>query len=368
MNGGPSHIDTFDPKSGASAGPFRAIDTAQKGVQICEHLPQLAAIADRLAFVRSVTSKEGNHDRARQLMHTGYVPSLTVAHPSLGAWLSYKLGASGELPAFVSVAGPSAPAGFLGAQHGPFVQREPGKLPDDVALPVGLDGDRLDRRMRALAEMDRGFAARVRDESVRGRADVRERALKLMRSPRLDAFDLHSEPEAARKSYGDSAFGRGCLLARRLVERGVRVVEVTLDGWDTHRDNFGRCKSLMQDLDPAMAALVRDLEARDLLSSTLVVWMGEFGRTPAINDNEGRDHHPRASSVVLAGGPIRRGIVHGATDAAGNAVVDRPVTVSNLFATLAKALGLDPGESVMTPAGRPIAITDHGSAIAELLA
>jgi uncharacterized protein (DUF1501 family) len=189
-----------------------------------------------------------------------------------------------------------------------------------------------------------------------------------MRSPALSAFDIEGEPLAVRKAYGDSAFGRGCLAARRLVEAGVKLVEVTLSGWDTHQDNFTRTQALMGALDPAMAALLADLDKRRLLSSTLVVWMGEFGRTPRVNANEGRDHYPGAWTAVLAGGGVRGGVARGKTDADGGKVVEKPAAVSDLFTTLVMQMGIDPNKSFTAPSGRPITITDGGSALADLLA
>lgn len=368
MNGGASHIDTFDPKKGRDAGPFGAIATRTPGLQICEHLPQIAASTDKLAVVRSLTSKEGNHQRARQLGHTGYVPNPTVAHPSLGAWVSHERGAPGDLPAFVSIDGPSHGAGFLGVAHGPFVHRKAAERPADVAYGFGVDGDRFHRRQEALAFLETRFQRRTSSPDVVARRDVYGKASRMMHSAQLKAFDLQDEPVAVRDAYGDSDFGRGCLLARRLVEARVPVVEVTLDGWDTHFDNFGRSQKLMADLDPAMATLVTQLDERGLLDTTLVVWMGDFGRTPRINGREGRDHHPRAQSVVLAGGGIRGGVVHGVTDDRGDRVVKDAVTMPDLFATLAWQLGVDPSKTLQAPGGRPIAVTDGGSAIRALLA
>ena len=365
MNGGPSHLDTFDLKPG---GKFRALSTRAPAIQICEHLPQLADVADHLAIIRSMTSREGNHDRARFLMHAGYSPNPTVKHPSLGAWMSEELGAAkNDLPAFVSISGPSAQAGFLGAQHDPFVVPNPKEPPQNTAFGRNVDADRFARRRRALAMLEARFAAETGDAKVHGRQAVYDKAVKMMFSPSLSAFDIRSEPAAVQVAYGDSDFGRGCLLARKLVEAGVRFVEVTLDGWDTHVDNFGRTKNLMTTLDPAFAALITELKARDLLDSTLIACMGDFGRTPKINPNDGRDHHPQAFSAVLAGGGIRGGLSYGATDGEGEKVREKPVRVADLFATLVQQLGLDPDKSFDTPLGRPISLTDHGRPLEALL-
>ncbi len=371
LNGGPSHVDTFDPKPGA---PTKPIATRAPAIMLAEHLPQLADLAPHLCILRGMTSKEGNHDRARHLLHTGYIPNPTVAHPSLGGWVSEELGdARSELPTFVSVSGPSARAGFLGVEHDPFVVLSPGEPPADTGYAHDVDMVRFLRRKAALDTLEADFAAQTSDPKVGQRRAVYSKAVRMMYAPRLKAFDLADEPDAIRAAYGASTmgaggdFGRGCLLARRLVEAGVPFVEVTLDGWDTHQDNFGRTRKLMQTLDPAMSTLLRDLDERKLLSSTLVVCMGEFGRTPRVNENEGRDHYPKAWSAVVAGGGIRGGIVHGATDGDGANVVAQPTAVPDLFATLAGQLGIDPDKTLPTPLGRPLAVTDNGKPIHEIL-
>ena len=369
MNGGPSHIDTWDPKQGKTAGPYRAIRTRVPGVTICEHLPMLAAMADRLAIVRGMTSKEGNHQRAKYLLHTGYAPNPTVQHPSLGAWISKRLGEpSSGLPAFVSLNRPSHGGGLFGVQHGPFVVGAGGELPENVVRPPEVDDARFEARARLLGEMESAFAERTGDPKVEGRRDLYAKAHRLMHASALQAFDAGKEPEAVVKAFGPTPFGRACITAVRLVGAGARVVEVTLDGWDTHKDNFERTKKQMQALDPAMSSLIAELERRSLLNETLVVWMGDFGRTPRINADDGRDHHPAAWSAVLAGAGIRSGIVHGETDAEGARVVKDAVGVPNLLATIAAALGLDPDDTVLSPAGRPIALTDGGVPVKALLA
>lgn len=370
LNGGPSHLDTWDPKPGtATGGPFKAIPTRIPGALISEHLPLMAELADRLAIVRGMTSKEGSHERAQHLMHTGYVPNPTVAHPSLGAWVSEELGDPAfDLPSFVSIGGPSLGAGILGVQHGPFIVQSAKQMPQNVTYAKGVDGQRFDVRQGALEDLEEQFAAATQDPIVAGRREVYGKAMRLMRSPRLKAFDITQEPAATLARYGDTDFGRGCLMARRLIEAGVRYVEVVLDGWDTHVDNFGRTTRLMQAFDPAMSALMGDLEERKLLEHTLLVSMGEFGRTPVINLDQGRDHHPNAWSAVLAGGGIRGGLVHGATDPSGARVVEQAVQVPDLFATLAVLLGLNPDHTVVSPLGRPISLTDSGKPIASLIA
>src|SRR5258706_13457049 len=289
MNGGPSHLDTFDPKPGtANGGQFKSIKTRAPGIEISEHLPNLADQAQHLSIVRGMTSKEGNHQRAQYLMHTGYAPTGSITHPSLGSWVSEELGNPNfDLPNFVSISGPSIGAAFLGVQHGPFVIQNPNQPPSNIAYAKNVNEGRFQARTSALDAMERQFAWETGDNKVTGREAVYAKAVKMMHSPKLKAFDLSDEPEAVKAAYGTSNFGQGCLMARRLVESGVKFVEVVLDGWDTHQDNFNRTRKLCQTFDPAMATLLRELAARDLLSSTLVMWIGEFGRTPAINGNEG---------------------------------------------------------------------------------
>ncbi len=368
MNGGPSHIDTWDPKSGKVAGPNKAIKTSVPGIMISEHLPLLAKHANKLAIVRGMTSKEGNHQRAQYLLRTGYSPNPTVAHPTLAAWVTKRLGEPKTgLPGSVSLGGPSLGAGFFGVQYGPFVVQNPGQMPQNVGYGPGVDDARFEARKGLLDGMEAGFATQTGDLKIDGRRQLYGKADRLMHASALKAFDASEESEAVRASYGDTPFGKGCLTAARLVASGVRFVEVTLDGWDTHQDVFGRTKKLMGALDPAMSALLEDLQRRGLADSTLVVWMGDFGRTPTINANDGRDHFPNAWSAVLAGAGIRGGVVHGETDADGAKVVKDAVTVPNLLATIATTLGLDPADVAQSPAGRPIALTDGGVPVRSLL-
>jgi hypothetical protein len=369
LNGGPSHIDTWDPKpASAAGGPFKAVRTRVDGLLLSEHLPQVAEVAQHLAVIRSMTSREGNHERAQYLVHTGYPPNPTVAYPSLGGWVAHELGdPSFDLPAFVSIKGPSLSAGFLGVQYNPYIVADVRQPLQNTDYAPAVNMVRLLKRKAALEALEDQFAAATGDPKVKARRAVYARALRMMYAPRLKAFELGDEPSASVRAYGDSDFGRGVLMARRLVESGVKFVEVVLDGWDTHKDNFGKTRKLMAELDPALATLVRELDERKLLASTLVMCLGEFGRTPKINDNDGRDHHPAAWSAVLAGGGIRRGLVYGATDAEGDKVVDKPVTVPELMATAATLLGLDPDKELDTPLGRPVTIVDHGRPIGALI-
>jgi hypothetical protein len=370
MNGGPSHIDTFDPKPGTrTGGEFKAIDTRIKGAKFSEHLPLIAEQADKLAVIRSMTTKEGNHDRAAYLMHTGYAPSTTLQHPSLGAWVSHELGdEAAELPNFVSIRGASIGSGFLGVQHGPFSIQKPGEGVRNLPLAKDVDPARFSRRLEALAALQNDFRTETGRHEIASHDIVYQKAVRLMRSPLVKAFDIKGEPQEVQQKYGDSDFGRGCLMARRLVEAGVKFIEVTLDGWDTHIDNFSGVRNLCRDLDPGMSALLADLSERKLLDDTLVVWMGEFGRTPTINQAHGRDHHPAAWSAVLAGGGSRACLAYGSTDSDAAKVASDPVTVPDLFATIATLIGIDPKHEEMSPVGRPIAVSDGGQAIRTLIA
>jgi len=369
MNGGPSHLDTFDPKPGSkAAGPGKAIKTRADNVIISEHLPLLAAQMDKVALLRGVSSKEGNHQRAQELAHTGRVPNPTVKAPSIGSWILKRTKTPAlDIPAFVSLGGVSAGAGFFGNAFDPFVVQNAGSLPDDIAPARPLARSREDGRRALLDDMDGDFSKTTNDAHVTARKSLYQRARTMMSSSAVQAFDLASEPQEAKDAYGDTPFGRGCLVARRLVEVGVPFVEVTLDGWDTHQNNFERTQKQMGILDPAFSSLLTDLGARGVLDKTLIVCMGEFGRSPRINGDEGRDHHPNAFSVAMAGAGIRRGVAIGETDAEGAAVVRGNVSVPDVVATIASVMGLDPTTVEVTPAGRPIYVTEGGKPITEAL-
>lgn len=367
MNGGPSHVDTFDPKP-AAEGAARAIATSVKGVQLGEHLPRLAAQMDKLAVLRGLSGKEGNHQRAQEVGHTGHTPNPTVSAPGLGAWIARERTPQAlDVPGHIALGGPGHSAGFLGRGLDPFVVQRPGERPDDLAPARPISARREALRAAFVDRLDQGFAARSADARVAERQALTARARRMMTSKAVTAFDVSGEPEAALASYGESSFGRGCLTARRLIEVGVPFVEVALDGWDTHENNAERVKSQAAILDAGMSALLADLEARSLLRDTVVLCMGEFGRTPRMNGRDGRDHHPAAFSAVLAGGPVRGGVVHGATDETGEKVVADKVGVADVLATVAWACGVDPRQSQTTALGRPIAVTDRGAPIRAIL-
>jgi hypothetical protein len=402
MPGGPSQIDTFDPKPGhKSGGEFKPIETSVPGIQISEHLPNLAKQMEHLAVIRSMQTKEGDHGRASYHLRTGYLPQGPVRYPSLGSLVSHELGSDdAELPNFVSVMpnrllAPGAfGAGFLGPRFAPLiVGSEPprraarGNNTPAEEMPFGqplevrnirtsTDLEQADSRLDLLASMESDFRSQRPGLAAESHLSAYNQAVRMMRSSTVGAFNLDEESTELREAYGKNRFGQGCLLARRLVERGVPFVEVALSdamggmgiGWDTHAQNFEGVKALSQVLDPAWATLMKDLKDRGLLESTMVVWMGEFGRTAVINENGGRDHFPNAWTTVLGGGGIRGGQVYGKTDEGGATVAEKPVNVPDLLATICMGLGIDPTKENMSNVGRPIPLTDRtGQPIADVL-
>ncbi len=372
LDGGPSQLETFDPHPGRKiAGGTKAIATAAKGVEIAEGLPQLAEQMGKIALIRSMVSKEGDHERGTYMMKTGYRPDPTVVHPTIGAICCHELSGEGvDIPRHVSILAGRWPSrgGFLGGEFDAFQVDDPGGELPDVKSPVL--GPREKRRLSDLDVLEKSFArgrSRRVGETLHRESLARARAM--MATEQLAAFDVTKEPASVRDEYGDSPFGRGCLAARRLIEVGVRCVEVTLGGWDSHVNNHEIHANLLKQLDPAYAALLRDLERRDLLDRTVVLCGGEFGRTPQINAVGGRDHWPQGFSYALSGGGFRGGFALGSTDLEGKAVEpDRPVTVESVHATVLTALGLDPATENVAPAtGRPIKLSE-GKVIRELLA
>jgi uncharacterized protein (DUF1501 family) len=372
MRGGPSQLETFDPKPGTEhGGPTKAISTAASGVQIAEHWTHVAKAMQDIALIRSMTNREGEHARAAYQLHTGYVPGGGLKHPSLGSLVASELSTPDfDLPHFVSIGNRATTIGqgFLGMQFAPFVVANAEQLPGNVQLPASVNRDRFGRRLDLLKDLEQDFADAGGAPRVTAHQTLYGSAAQMVLSPRLKSFDVHDEKDAVRDRYGRTPFGQGCLLARRLVEQGVTFVEVESNGWDTHQDNFNRVKTLSETVDPGFAALVGDLKERGLLDRTLVIWMGEFGRTPRINPNTGRDHYPRAFNVALAGAGIKGGQVIGATSADAADVKDRPVSVADLFCTFCQALKINPRKENMSPIGRPIKIVDGGKPVQELFA
>jgi hypothetical protein len=369
MAGGPSQFETFDPKPGtAHGGDATAIASAVPGITIANGWEKTARVMGDIALVRSMTNKEGNHQRATYQLHTGYAPTGTVKHPHIGCVAANELGdPKFDLPHIVSIGGPTIGAGMLGVALEPFVVRDPGQPPANVVPAVSRP--RFARRLNLLHALEHsGFERTGGADRVKDHTATYRQTMSMVLSPRMHAFDLSGEDPKVRVGYGTSAFGQGCLLARRLVQAGVTFVEVRSNGWDHHEQIKERIGKLSHEVDPAFAALISDLKSRGMLDKTLVVWMGEFGRTPKINPRAGRDHFPRVFNVALAGGGIKGGQVIGASSADGTEVKDRPVAVTDLLASLCHALKIDPTKENMSPLGRPIKIVEGGKVVKELFA
>lgn len=360
MTGGPSHIDTFDPKPENKTSELKAIDTAVSGIKVCEGLPKVAKQMKDMVLLHGMSTTEGSHGRARYYMHTGYREGVGgVIHPSMGSIVSKFLGEKQpELPNFVSIGGGAYGAGYAGPFHAPVEVGDPARGLEFMKAHDSLTG--LDKRLSLLQEMEKGFVDRVQAPVAEAHQATYQRAATLMHSKKGKAFDLSEEPASLRDAYGRSRFGEGCLLARRLVEHGVPFVEVQMGGWDTHRDNAGRVKKLCGDLDPGMATLISDLKERGMLNDTLVVWMGDFGRTPTVGKQGGRDHYPRAWTSVMAGGGIKTGQTVGKTDKQGGTVSERPITAVDFMATVCKAMGIDHTKDLYSRDGRPMRVVNKG--------
>lgn len=372
MAGGMSHLDTLDPKPGRPvAGGIAAIPTAADGVQIGQHLPNLAKLMDRCALIRSLTSTQGAHEQGSYYVHTSYLMRGTARHASLGSWAGALLPRRDPtLPAYVSIAGGSRHpgAGFLPADCAPLPIGDPARGLANATPPHGVDAARHDRRMVLLTDLAAAGHAPPAAAPVEAYHQLYAAAIRMMGREQIAAFDIGQEPEAVKTPYGDDAFGKGCLLARRLVEHGVRTVEVQLGGWDTHDDNDRRVQERCAILDRGLSALIADLAARNLLGTTLVAVISEFGRTPKINQHEGRDHHPACFSALLAGGGVRGGRVHGASDEDGAKPARDPVEVPDFNATLAHALGCDLHHVLKNGDGRPFTVADKGKPVLALFA
>ena len=390
MSGGPSQMETFDPKEGhENGGSTKAIETSVPGIQIAENLPRLATMMNDLAPIRSMSTKEGDHTRATYYMRTGYLPQGPIQYPAMGSFLGKELKKTGcDLPSFIAINpfrafSPAAfGPGFLGPSWSPLVVASEADRNQNISFQVRnlkpaerLTPTQVDSRLSLLSTLEHSFLSERPDGPGSSHLQSYEQAVRMMKSEAVAAFDLESEDAALREAYGRNPFGQGCLLARRLVERGVSFVEVSLNGadglggagWDTHQDNFKAVKDLCGVLDPAWATLMTDLKQRGLLENTLVVWMGEFGRTPKINENTGRDHWPGSWSTVLGGAGIKGGQVYGATSDDGMEIKDGLLTVPNLMATICKGLALNPETTNLSNIGRPIPLADHGSAAVDAL-
>jgi uncharacterized protein (DUF1501 family) len=368
MGGGPSTIDLWDLKpNSATGGPFKPISTSADGIQICEHLPLLSKKMHNLSIIRSMSTREADHMRGRYYMHTGYVPNPNVEHPSYGSVVSHELSQlthNLEIPSFVSVGGASVGPGFLGMTYAPFVVDSNGNIRD---LNGGIDQSRMIERLSMLQTIEDNFITQNRGIIASEHKKVVDKTVKLMTSKQMEAFKVSKEPQEVREKYGNTGFGRGCLMARRLVEIGVPFIEVDLGGWDNHEGIFNTLQNQkLPELDKSMSALISDLEERGLLDSTAIVWMGEFGRTPNINSNTGRDHWARSWSVVVGGAGFKRGIVVGETSDDGKDVNSDPYTSQDLMASVLKSVDISLETTFTSKNGRPMKIANSGRVIKEL--
>ena len=385
LAGGPSHIDTFDPKPDAPVdvrGEFKPVDTSVPGIQVSEVFPILALVMDKVTLIRGITSPEVDHDRAAHHWLTGYRPSPALVYPSHGSVVAkVREGTRSALPQNVAVPDPPAfsSSGYLTPAYDPFAVLGDPSSPSfrvrDLTPPDRLTLDRL-RRRRAMVKALDGFAHDVSETPLTASRDrFTDQAYDLLTSSAAQAaFKISDERDEVRDSYGRTPIGQACLLARRLVEAGVSFVTVNDRGpgplgWDTHVQNFPAIRdTLAPPLDQAVAALLVDLDQRGLFDRTLVVMMGEFGRTPKINANAGRDHHGRAGCALLAGAGMPKGFLLGRTDAKADNPVDRPVTPADLASVLFLALGIDPEQKLIAPDGRPTRLVDNGKPPRELIA
>ncbi|SKA99580.1 Protein of unknown function [Prosthecobacter debontii] len=371
MNGGMTHLDTFDPKTGSTKGPSDPIKAKAEGIDFLGgYLPKLAENANKLSIIRSMSSKTGVHESGTYIMKTGYEPRTTIVHPCMGVWATHFLGKIKDvtLPDSVIVnSGSSYPgSGFFPPALSPIPISNPENGLQNIR-PTTSD-NLFSKRIDLMNEFDTSFRKKFQTDDVKAYTEFYDETLKLMKSEDLKAFDLSAESAETREKYGRNNFGQGCLLARRLVEAGVRFVEVQMGGWDMHNTIDNAMTNNGNILDTAFAALLLDLEAKGLLDSTLVVLGSEFGRTPDINENDGRDHYPLAYSTVLAGGGVKRGFAYGATDKDGRRPADKQTSPQDFLATVGHAMGLPTEEIVMSPSNRPFTVADKGVPVIDIFA
>ncbi|MDA1229750.1 MAG: DUF1501 domain-containing protein [Planctomycetota bacterium] len=367
--GGMSHIDTWDPKPGRpTQGEFQAIRTSVPDLQISEIFPELAQQMHHCSLVRSIAGTQGDHDRATYNLQTSYNRSANLIHPGFGSVVVHEKEKVGDLPAYVSISGRAPRSSYLGQTCEAYYVGEPGQKDPYLSFPEGIVQERGNARLERLTRLNNRFASGNRNEALEATQTSISDAVRLMRSPALQAFELDKIPTSTLNRYGDTAFGRGALIAKQLVETGVRFVQVNRGGFDTHSDNFAAMRNHGDVMDPALASLIEDLAASGMLEKTLVVMLSEFGRTPRINKDAGRDHYPSVFSCFLAGGGTKGGQVIGTSDENGEQPQDRPVKVPDLHATFCHALGIDSTKEVMTPLARPMKLVDGGNVVSELFA
>lgn len=373
MTGGMSHLDTFDPRpeNKEVQGDTEVISTNVDGIRISANLPLMARQMDKVALINSMISTQGAHEQGQYFMHTSYTLRSSIRHPAMGAWLQkFQDRGNPSLPGSVMIGNDSRHpgAGFFEAKYSPLMINDP----DDGVANSKLNKwfadseSRFGSRFETARKLDMAFAEKYNVKNVRAYSDMYDDAVRMMKSEELKAFDLSQENEDIRNRYGRESFGQGCLLARRLVEHGVRHVEVSFGNWDTHNANFIRVPELCEELDAALSTLLQDLESRGLLDETLVVLATEFGRTPEINQNDGRDHHPKAFTCLMAGGGIRGGQAYGKKDDKGFEVIEGKVNVPDFNATIAYALGIPMDQVLYSPSKRPFTVADKGQPISLL--
>lgn len=367
MIGGMSHIDTLDPKDGPTQGPVAPIKT-KADFQLGGTMTNLAQQADKVSIIRSMTSKTGVHASGQYLIRSGYEQRGTIQHPNIGAWAQHFKGSSHKtLPSSVCVnRQPNAGNGFFPASYSPLPILDP-----DAGLQYSQSdagAEVMQKRLAMLDKLDAGFRERFKTAAVKSYSEFYEKTVSIMSSTDLEAFQLADEPDALKEKYGRNKFGQGCLLARRLVEKGIRYIEVANGGWDMHNNIEEGLEEKGAELDTALAALLEDLSQRGLLETTLVVLCSEFGRGPKINGNGGRDHHPKVFSTLLAGGGIKGGFIYGSSDKEGNSVADKQTSVQDFLSTVGWSLGLPVDEIVMSPTNRPFTVGDKGKPIMDVFA
>ncbi|MFN0196655.1 MAG: DUF1501 domain-containing protein [Planctomycetaceae bacterium] len=367
--GGMTHLDTWDPKPGRpTQGEFKPIDTSVPGIQISEIFPQLAQQMHHCALVRSIAGTQGDHGRGTYNVQTSYQSTPNILHPGFGSVVVHEKEKMGDLPSFVSISGRAARASYLGQTCEAYFVGAPGEKDPYLAFPEGITQVRGNKRLEVLERFNQRYGQKNPGESNVASQTAINEAVKLMRSPALAAFELDKVPTTMLNRYGDNTFGRGVMLAKQLVETGVRFVQVNRGGFDTHSANFPAMQAHGEVMDPALASLVEDLAESGMLKKTLIVMLSEFGRTPNINEDAGRDHWANVFSCFVAGGGITGGKVIGSSDEDGYEPKDNPVKVADLHATFCQSLGIDPNKQVMTPLQRPMKLVDSGTPIADLFA
>ena len=361
LDGGMSHIDTFDPKDNKDVmGNTTKISTNVSGIELGNRLPKLANIVDRMSIIRSTTSKTGAHEQAQYLNRTSYRQIGSIVHPSLGSWVAHIQDRERDIPDYVLISGSSAHpnSGFLPKVKSPLPIVDP-----QGGLKNSKVDSKLEERMRILRELNSSLKAPLASEYNQ----FYDNTVRFLKSKDLELFDLTKESSDKRANYGDTRLGQGCLLAKRLIKGDIKFIEINNGGWDTHVDNFTKLDNKLKEVDDALSALVLDLDSEGLLDSTLIALVTEFGRTPNINVNDGRDHHPQCYSTVLIGAGVKGGYIAGETNKTASKVTKDPYTISDINATIAHLLGIQTEQDRFSPNGRPFKVANKGSVIKDIL-